>query len=118
MFTFPNIFLFVNTYKDAFMMKNEFEDILENQIKTDEYINEENYEILKGKFSKLINSQIGSRVLQNCIAKTSKEIIILIFNEIKDSISELIVNQYGNYFCQKFFSCLPIQFRSKFLESV
>lgn len=100
------------------IMKDEFEDILENKIKQDQYINEENYESLKGSFLKIINSHSGSRVLQSCITKTNKDIIIQIFIEIENNLSELIVNQYGNYFCQKFFTCLPFTYRIKFLESV
>lgn len=61
---------------------------------------------------------MGSRVMQNCLLKTSKDIIIKIFNEIKDNFCDMIVNQYGNYFCQKFFSCLPLEYRTKFFENV
>lgn len=103
---------------DILVVNDELEEILENRIKLDEFINEENYELLKGNFQKLITCQLGSRVLQSCISKTNKDIMILIFSEIQYNLSEVIVNQYGNYFCQKFFTCLPFTYRVKFLESV
>jgi hypothetical protein len=98
--------------------RSEYDDIIEKLIKPDGIINEENYEVLKGKFYFFITSQVGSRVLQNCISKTNKDLLILIFNEIKDCLNELILNQYGNYFCQKFFSCLNKEYRISFLKAV
>lgn len=97
---------------------NEFDEVMEHKIKIDECINEETYEILKGKFSKCITSQLGSRILQAFISKSKKEIIEKIFDEIKNDMNELIIDQYGNYFCQKFFFTLSNENRIVFLEMV
>ena len=91
---------------------------MENRIKKEECISLENYELLKGKFLKVISSQLGSRILQNYISNSPQEVIVQIFDEIKKHISDLIVDQYGNYFCQKFFTCLPNENRVEFLEMV
>jgi hypothetical protein len=62
------------------------------------------YSLLKGNFSYLIKTQNGSRILQNCLGKTNHEIISLICNEILTDLQNLMIDCYGNYFCQKFYS--------------
>lgn len=76
------------------------------------------YEILKGKFFKIVTSQNGSRILQSYIPKSSKDIIKKILNELLEHLNEILINIYGNYFCPKFFSVLDSEDRLKFLEKV
>ena len=78
----------------------------------------ETYEILKGKFFKIVTSQNGSRIMQTYIFKSSSEVIKVIFSEIADFMNEIIINIYGNYFCQKFFCVLANEDRKYFLKKV
>jgi hypothetical protein len=66
----------------------------------------------------LLTSQNGSRIIQSCISKTSVEIISKLFEEIKTKLNILFNDQYGNYFCQKFFCSLTEKERVSFLENV
>ncbi|GER42158.1 pumilio 12 [Striga asiatica] len=58
---------------------------------------------LRGKIALAARDQIGCRFLQSKFEEGKPEDIRLIFSEIKDSICELMVDQFGNYLVQKFF---------------
>jgi len=57
--------------------------------------------ILKGQLDLLIYNQSGSRFLQKFLTKANKEIIEFFLNEIESSINQLMMDKYGNYFCQE-----------------
>jgi hypothetical protein len=63
-------------------------------------------------------SQNGSRILQKCISKTSKNILHLILLEIGNKISDMLMDPYANYFCPKFFSDLLQSDRLLFLNFI
>ena len=46
-------------------------------------------------------NQQGSKYLQRVLAKASPDIIEFIVVEVGDKLHELMVDSYGNYFCQK-----------------
>lgn len=100
------------------LTKSELNEIIEINIRQDEFISKENYELLKGKFLFILTSQNGSRIIQTCISKTSIEIMSKIFMEIKDKLHILINDQYGNYFLKKFFCSITEKERIIFLENV
>jgi hypothetical protein len=52
------------------------------------------------------------------MSKTSVEVISKIFIELKDKLYLLINDQYGNYFCKKFFCSIVEKERLSFLEHV
>lgn len=81
-------------------------------------ISESNFELIKGNIFNILTSQNGSRIIQSCISKTSLEVMKSIFIEIKDKLHLLINDQYGNYFCKKFFCSITEDERIAFLESV
>ncbi|CAA0806786.1 Pumilio homolog 12 [Striga hermonthica] len=58
---------------------------------------------LRGKIALAARDQIGCRFLQSKFEEGKPEDIRLIFSEIKDSICDLMVDQFGNYLVQKFF---------------
>lgn len=97
---------------------NEIDEILENKIKMTEKIDEECVYYLKGNFLKIIRSQNGSRVLQKALSKTSKEISAIIFEEIKTCLSDLLIDPYANYFCQRFYDFLDFNQKIEFLNQV
>lgn len=97
---------------------NEFDEILDLSVRKKELIEEEVYEMLKGKFFKVIISQNGSRVLQKALKNTESAIIYKIFDEIKERLNEIMTDMYGNYFCPKLFSFLDSKRKIEFLEQV
>ena len=99
-------------------MKYEYDESVVKDIKKEEHISEENYNLLSGRFFSLLTSQNGSRIIQSCISKTSLEVMSKIFIEVKDKLYILINDQYGNYFCQKFFCSLTEIERVSFLKNV
>lgn len=58
-------------------------------------------DLLKGKLDLLIYNQSGSRFLQKFLTKANKEIIEFFLEEIDSSINKLMMDKYGNYFCQE-----------------
>lgn len=58
-------------------------------------------ELLKGKLDLLIYNQSGSRFLQKFLTKANKEIIEFFLNEIDPTLNKLMMDKYGNYFCQE-----------------
>jgi hypothetical protein len=57
-------------------------------------------------------------VLQKSLNKTSKDILLEIFQEIKTSLQELLVDSYANYFCQRFYDYLELSQRLEFLNII
>jgi hypothetical protein len=76
-------------------------------------ITTELYMMLKGNFSKVIRTQNGSRILQNCLALTDESIISQICKEILPNFHNIIIDCYGNYFCPKFYAC--VSFKEKLM---
>jgi hypothetical protein len=81
-------------------------------------ITPELYEKLTNNFSRIIKTQNGSLILQNCFAKTDKQIVSQIFNEILPELYCLITDCYGNYFCQKFFNFVNAEEKLVFLKEL
>jgi pumilio RNA-binding family len=73
------------------------------------------YRLLEGKFALLIRNYSDSKHLQKALQFWNPDIIIKIFWEIYPQIPNLIVDPYGNYFCQKLYRHLPIPERLHFL---
>lgn len=55
----------------------------------------------KGQIPALAKNQQGSKYLQRVLAKASPDVLEFIVVEAGDSLHELMVDSYGNYFCQK-----------------
>ena len=83
-----------------------------------EKIEKEDLLILKGNFHKLIISQNGSRILQKALQNSHSSIMLAIFSEIDDKISDLMIDPYANYFCQIFYTYLEINEKLIFLKKV
>jgi hypothetical protein len=94
---------------------NEYDEILELKIKPKGELTYDSYMLFKGKFTKVLMTQNGSRVLQAVLKNTKPDIISKVFNEIVTALPTLIVDSYANYFCQKFFTLLNIDERCRFL---
>lgn len=83
-----------------------------------EKVDEESVIHLKGNFLKIVKSQNGSRILQKSLNKTNSHILSVIFEEIKFSLPELMVDPYANYFCQRFYDFLEQQEKVEFLNII
>ena len=73
---------------------------------------------LKGKFEQIIRTHKGSRIFQNYLKNTHTDILHQIFLEIKNNLSELLKDNYANYFCKKFFYCLSQKDRIEYLSII
>ena len=109
--------------RDSLLSKNSsgsylnevFEELLENKVKLAETVDEEAHAVLQGNYLTVLSSQIGSRILQKALVRTSPSIISSIFSEVEQGIPNLMTDSYANYFCQKFFSVLNENDRLRFL---
>lgn len=73
---------------------------------------------LRGRFEQIILTHKGSRIFQNYLKNTHNDILHQIFVEIKPKLSELLKDNYANYFCKKFFDCLNQKDRIDFLSAI
>jgi len=92
--------------------------LLLDKIKHSERINKENIKCLRGKIVIILKSQNGSRILQNSLLNDSYMVIKTILTEVEDHLSDLMVDPYANYFCQKLYEHLKLQDRLIFLKKV
>ena len=83
-----------------------------------ERIDDSTWKKIKGNLFKIVTTQNGSRSLQKAVKKTNKDILCFMFEEIQDHISTLIMDNYANYFCQKFYSYLSLPERINFLNKI
>jgi hypothetical protein len=81
-------------------------------------ITNELYQTLKGKFFYLIKNQGFSRAIQKAFKKTNPDILGEIFREINNKLNNLIIDIYGNYFCQNLFPFLCLDERISFLREL
>ena len=73
---------------------------------------------LKGKFEQIIRTNKGSRLFQNYLKNTKIDILHQIFLEIKNKLSDLLKDNYANYFCKKLFDCLNQKDRIEYLSLI
>jgi len=66
----------------------------------------------------LIKTQKGSKNIQNELSKSSTENIEILLNKICSSLPELMMDIYGNYFCQKVIKLSTPKDRINILKSV
>ena len=76
------------------------------------------YNKLKGKFEQIIKTHKGSRIFQNYLKNTHSDILHQIFLELKGKLSELLRDNYANYFCKKFFNSLNQKDRIEYLNTI
>jgi len=74
--------------------------------------------VFKGKVNSLATTQTGSRFLQKELKDSNLDFVSFILEEVKDNLGDLMVDDYGNYLCQKLIaSCSALQ-RVSFLFKV
>jgi hypothetical protein len=70
------------------------------------------------KISDFLKTQKGSRIYQRKLKKMKSEEIDSLLTTIQPHFSELLINSYGNYFCQKLYTICEIKQRCFILENV
>lgn len=73
---------------------------------------------LDTKLADYIRTQKGSRNMQKLLNKITPDELDIILKEIGDSLPELMVDPYSNYFCQKLAQCCSSEQRIFFLKKV
>lgn len=76
------------------------------------------YTKLKGTFVNLIKNQQTSRVCQYYLDQSHSEVIHLIFKELSPNLTNLLLDQYANYFCLKIFYFLNSNDRLEFIKNI
>ena len=76
------------------------------------------YSRCKGNFEQIIRTHKGSRIFQNYLKNTHYDILHLIFSEIKNKLTELLKDNYSNYFCKKLFRNLSQKDRIEYLTII
>ena len=73
---------------------------------------------LASQVSRLVCTQSGSRFLQKELNKADSNFVEFILNDIGSSLAEIMVDTYGNYFCQKLVSCCSLKQSSHVLSLI
>lgn len=102
-----------NKYYNDDRMALELETMLVKANKFDMDI----YNHFKGSFMTLIKNQQASRLCQFYFDQTPSNIVHLIFSELKENITQLLLDPYANYFCLKIFYFLNGADRIAFIEN-
>ena len=76
------------------------------------------YNKLKGKFEQIVRTHKGSRIFQNYLKNTHTDILHQIFLELKNKLTDLLRDNYANYFCKRFFDSLNQKDRIDYLTVI
>ena len=76
------------------------------------------YSSIQPKLKILIKTQLGSRILQNYLCHTSKQILNQIYHDIYEDLNVLFLDPYANYFCLKLFCSLESEERLSFVNAI
>lgn len=72
-------------------------------------------QLLTGHIARLACTQNGSRYLQKELARADPTFIEFVLQEMGPTLQDIMVDCYGNYFCQKLLQCCTIKQRSQVL---
>ena len=73
---------------------------------------------LKCELPEYICGQIGSRIMQKYLNKFPSEILTLLIIKLGASLNRIMIDIYGNYFCQKLFNICTSDQRILILENI
>jgi hypothetical protein len=106
----------VVNYQNNLFSLNNAEMVGEILTDKTEEITPELLAMIKVDLSDIIKTQNGSRIIQNCLTKTAPEIVLEMCNEILPGFHNLMIDCYGNYFCQKFYTFVPFEQKLMILQ--
>ncbi len=70
------------------------------------------------KLSEFLKTQKGSRIYQRKIKKIESDELDSLLKSLQPHFSDLLINSYGNYFCQKLYTICDFNQRRFILENV
>lgn len=121
----------VNSHEKPKNQKKFKEQVLRNKLikldynkifKNDEFVNrgisDEFLTTFNGKLTILLKNYNGSILLQKFLPNTHDDIISKLFFEITKDLSDLMVDPYGNYFCQILYKKLKKSEKLTFLKEI
>ncbi len=79
---------------------------------------QQRFDILKGNVLGMTTNQTGSKFLQRLLDNANPTQVQFLLIEIEDHLSKLMVDNYGNYFCQKLLSACSGDQRLHILEKI
>ena len=69
---------------------------------------EKEFEVLNGKIYDLATKKVGSRFLQDHLSVAKQSLINKIIDQIDGHLSDLMTDNYGNYFCSELIRYLQV----------
>ena len=72
----------------------------------------------KGLLSNLAKTQQGSKYLQRVLTRAPPDVVEFIIKEVIKEMKTLMIDQYGNYFCQKLLQSSSSQQRCEMLQEL
>ena len=79
---------------------------------------EKEFKVLEGKIMLLAKKKVGSRFLQDHLCKSKQVLINKIIDQIKGNLADLMIDNYGNYFCSELIKYLQVHQRIQFLQQI
>ena len=103
----PFCYEFIHNERNIYLSQQQFQTKPQNKITNKEL---ELHEFLK--------TQKGSRIYQRRLKKMNNIEIVNLIKTLNEHFSEIICNNYGNYFCQKLYSICDLECRLLILNIV
>ncbi|OMJ08722.1 Pumilio domain-containing protein [Smittium culicis] len=132
---YPDEYTFSKYYGES-LQHQEIENSIPTQIRNPRNIDEKNHQIStklncqKSKFSGMnkkelsenlldaITDQYGCRSIQKSLEQCDDIYMTFVYNKVKDIFPTLMVDPFGNYFCQKFLECCSDDIRTDLVEVI
>ena len=89
----------------------------QRKIQADEYFNNTAVPDVAGQIYVLCKDQHGCRFLQRKLEERDEQDLQIIFEEVKDHFTELMVDPFGNYLCQRLLEYANDQQRTALVEN-
>lgn len=74
--------------------------------------------MLEDHILSLAKKKVGSRFLQDHLSKAKQTLINKIIDKIEDHLADLMMDNYGNYFCSELIKYLQVHQRILFLKKI
>ena len=76
------------------------------------------FEVLNGNILHLAKKKVGSMFLQSHLQKSKQSLINKIISQIEENLADLMMDNYGNYFCSELIKYLQVHQRIQFLQLI
>ncbi len=76
------------------------------------------FKVLEGHILILAKKKVGSKFLQEHLSKAKQSLINKIIDQIEGHLADLMMDNYGNYFCSELIKYLQVHQRIQFLKQI